>query len=301
MRGKRIWIGVPAVVLALSLLLLAGNAAAQEKIDERKAAAADGAVVIKNISGEVIVFGWDKKEIHVTGTLGRGTERLDFDVDGDRARIKVVLPRGPNRNVKGSYLEIHVPKDSRVRVGTVSADIEVSRVGGELDLESVSGDVTADGKVKEVAAESVSGRITLEVESDEVTAESVSGDIDLSGVRGDVEAESVSGDIEVSGGEFSRFTAGTVSGDIHFEGDLEERGICAFNSHSGDIVLRLPAGIEGEFELSTFSGDIDSDIGPKIGRSRKHSDGKEIEFMTGDGDARVRAETFSGDIDLEER
>ena len=79
---------------------------------------ADGRVLISNLSGSVMVTGWDREEISVEGTLGRGTERLDFEVSGDRARIKVIIPRRA-RNVEGSDLEIKVPRGSRVEVETV--------------------------------------------------------------------------------------------------------------------------------------------------------------------------------------
>jgi DUF4097 and DUF4098 domain-containing protein YvlB len=287
------------VILALLVTLGAGTAIAQEKVDETKPAAADGTVIIKNVSGTIEVVGWSKNEIHVTGTLGRGTEKLEFDVDGDRAEIIVKLPKHA-KDVDGSDLYISLPQGSRVKVSTVSADITAEKVTHELALSSVSGDVTADGKLDEVEAETVSGDIELTVESGEVSAESVSGDIHLEGVRGDVSATTVSGDVHVEGGVFRRLKSGSVSGGIEFIGKLDEDGSYSFSSHSGDIMLRLPANVDAEFEVSTFSGDIDNDFGPEGKRTSKYAPGRELHFKAGAGSALVEIETFSGDVRLVE-
>ncbi len=285
------------VILYLLLALCAGTAQAQEKVDVSKPARADGTVVIKNVSGSIVVVGWNKKEIHVEGTLGKGTEKLEFDVDGDRAEIVVKLPHNA-KNVDGSDLVINLPQGSRVKVSTVSADITAEKVTRKLSLESVSGDVTASGKLDEVKAETVSGDIELTVECEDVSAESVSGDIQLTGVRGDVNASTVSGDVSVEGGKFRRFDSSSVSGNVEFRGELEKDGSYSFSSHSGDVVLRLPAKVDAEFEVSTFSGDIDNDFGPKAQRTSKYAPGMELNFETGSGSASVEVSTFSGDVEL---
>jgi len=297
MKSSRILILTPLAIVALLVALGATAALAQEKVDETKPAEADGTVIIKNVSGSIEVVGWDKNEIHVKGTLGRGTEKLEFEVEGDRAEVLVKLPKHA-KDVDGSDLVINVPQGSRVKVSTVSADITAEKVTHELALSSVSGDVIATGKLDEVEAESVSGDIELTVESEEVSAESVSGDINLEKVRGDVSATTVSGDVIVEGGVFQRLDAGSVSGNIEFSGELDKDGSYSFSSHSGDIVIRLPANVDAEFEVSTFSGDIDNDFGPEGKRTSKYTPGRELNFKAGAGSASVEVETFSGDVRL---
>ena len=297
MRSVRKW--KPGALLTSSLLAvcLYGNAVAQEKVDESKPAAADGTVVIKNVSGSVSVVGWDKEEIHVQGTLGKGTEKLEFTVDGDRAEIAVKLPKDA-KDVEGSDLVVNLPAGSRVKVSTVSADIDAEKVTNQLILNSVSGDLTAEGKLTEVEAETISGDVDLSVDCDEVSAQTVSGDIELSRVRGEVQVTTVSGDVSVDGGTFHRFDASSVSGTVEFRGNLQKGGSYSFSSHSGDVILRLPAGVDAEFELSTFSGDIDNDFGKEAKRTSKYAPGMELYFTTGSGDASVEVETFSGDVQL---
>ena len=297
MKGNRI---ITLCVTALLAALLVATACAQEEIDRKLKADKDGTVVIKNISGWVSVIGWNKNEVRVTGFLGRGTEKLEFERDGDRIMIVVKLPRRA-KNVDGSELEIHLPRGSRVDVSTVSAEIEVEEVEGELFLESVSGDVTAKGEMKEIEVSTVSGEIILTVKSGEVSAKSVSGDIELTKVFGEVTVESVSGDILIEGGEFDRLRSEAVSGEVEFHGGFTKDGSYRFESHSGDITLYLSGKVDADFDVSTFSGEIDNDFGKRAERTSKYTPGKELRFSTGSGDARVRVETFSGDIELIKR
>jgi len=291
---------VVAVTLALMTIAAAGVAVAEEEVDRRLDAAADGRVVIENLAGEVTVTGWSRNEVHVTGTLEDQVKEFIFEKSGNRIKIRVVYPKHVE-DTTGSFLQVSLPAGSRVDIKTVSAEIEIEGVTGRIDAQSVSGDVTATGAPAEINAETVSGTVELEVECDKVYAQTVSGDVELEGVSGEIEAQTVSGEITVEGGDVRRFSGNTVSGDIEFDAALVGDGTFSFNAHSGDIVLSLPDDVSAEFEVNTFSGDIDNDFGPDGQRKDKYGPGSELEFTTGNGDARVRINTFSGDVELQRR
>src|SRR5207237_5154425 len=84
-------------------------------------------------------------------------------------------------------------------VKTVSGDVRLSAVGGELRVQTVSGDVSAQSVGASVTAKTVSGDLRLDsVREGEVTAQSVSGDIEVGVAPGtslDADAGSVSGDL----------------------------------------------------------------------------------------------------------
>jgi DUF4097 and DUF4098 domain-containing protein YvlB len=282
---------------ALVVLLLAGSAAAERSVDRKAAADPEGTIYVENLAGEVNVEGWDRAEVELSGTLADEVEKLIFDADGGKTRIRVVYPE-KSHHTDGSYLTVRVPEKSRVDIETVSAEIEVSNVVGRVDGRSVSGDVTVRGMPEEVDAATVSGSVELDVKCDQVYVQSVSGDVDLEGAYGEVEAESVSGEITITGDSFRRLDAESVSGDVEFRGGLDKGAVVSIDTHSGDIVLMLPAAVSAEFEINTFSGDIENDFGPSGKRSKQFGPGKELEFTTGGGDARVRIETFSGDVEL---
>ncbi len=268
------------------------------KVDQKAKFAKDGSVTIETLAGSIEIIGWDKDEIQVTGTVDEKADKFVFYVGKKKARLKVEYSRESKRSVDGSELTIHLPRRCKVEVGTVSADITADKVTGRLYPETVSGDVKVSGTLEEVEVETVSGEIDLDVESGSVRANSVSGDLALNGVKGEVNAETVSGEILVRGGEFKRLDANSVSGDVEFHGALSGDGTFRFNSHSGDIVLYIPANTSADFNVNTFSGDIDNAFGPKAERTSTYTPGKELEVTTGNGDARVRINTFSGDVEL---
>ncbi len=162
----------------MALAAVAFPAAAQQKLDERRPASKDGVVEIDNVSGSVTVTGWDRDEVAVTGTLGRGSERLEFTGGSGRTEVRVVLPHFA-RHVDGSDLEIKVPGGSRVEVNTVSAEIGVDLVAGPVRLESVSGRVKLGGSPREFEAKTVSGDIEITAAAAPGRASSVSGTIAL--------------------------------------------------------------------------------------------------------------------------
>jgi DUF4097 and DUF4098 domain-containing protein YvlB len=325
-----------AVLIAIAAL--AGPAGAQERVDEAFPSDARGSVEIVNVAGSVTVTAWDRNEIRVTGTLGRGTERLELDRDRQSARIRVVLPRNAG-NVRGSDLEIRVPAGKNVTVRTVSADIGLSGVAGQVDVRSTSGDVTVQGQPAEVRAgstsgdvevdvssggrvsaqstsgdvevrgtvrqsvnvESVSGDVVVTATTPEVRAESVSGDLRLSGVSGRVSASTVSGDAVVSGDRIEYGSFESVSGSLRYTGGVTAGGALDLESHSGDVELVLPAGVSADFEAHTFSGSIQSDFGGEVQRTSRYGPGREMRLVTGRNGGRVRIQTFSGTVKLRRR
>jgi DUF4097 and DUF4098 domain-containing protein YvlB len=285
-------IGVVVVVMAA----VAASAAAQERVDERKPAAKDGVVEVHNLAGSVRVTGWDQGQVAVTGTLGKGTERLEFTASDRSTVVRGVLPHDAHP-VDGSDLEIKVPAGSTLEVNTVSADITVEKVSGEADLQSVSGEITVTGEPKRFDVRTVSGGITVTAATAPGQAKSVSGAIKLSGVTGSVEAGSVSGSIAVTGDAVSRIDLETTSGNIRFDAGVAKDGKVEVKSMSGTVELQLPAATSADFDVTTFSGDITNDFGPAAKRSSENGPGKELSFSTGGG-ARVVVKSFSGGVHL---
>jgi len=286
-------------ILALTMAVAAVPAVAQQRVDEKKPAARDGAVEVHNVAGSIRVTGWDKDEVAVAGTLGKGTERLEFSSSDRRTVVRVVLPHNAH-NVDGSDLEIKVPQGSSVEVDTVSADITVDKVSGETDLESVSGEVTVGGEPTRFSVKTVSGDVAITAASAPGRAKSVSGDIKLNGVAGNVEAGSVSGTIVVKGDAVSRVDLETTSGDIRFDAGLTKDGRVEAKTVSGTVELQLPAATLGDFDVTTFSGNITNDFGPAAKRTSEYGPGKELSFSTGAG-GRIIAKSFSGSVHLRKK
>lgn len=294
-------LGTLTVAALVIVTAAAACGRAEESVDRSVPAAPDGTVTIKNTAGSITVEGWAEAKLTVTGTLGDGTERLDVTTEGRRIIVEVVLPRHA-RHVEGSDLHIRLPQGSRVEVEAVSASVEVGDVRGALDLDAVSGDITARGAASEITAQTVSGLIVIEATSAKIAAESVSGNVTVEGVRGDVELSTVSGDVSLkAAGAVDRLRFSSVSGELRFNGALSSRATLKAETHSGNITLALGDKPEGDFSVTTFSGDIENAFGPRGKRTSRYAPGRELEFTLGDAATRVDVSTFSGNVFLLER
>jgi DUF4097 and DUF4098 domain-containing protein YvlB len=288
------------MVFLFLLLVAALPALAQQHVDQTKAASATGVVTVSTISGSIRVSGWSNDQVHVAGTLGRGIEKLEFEVSGRNTTVKVVYPDNC-RKCEGADLEIEVPAGSEVRVHTVSAPIDVDGVTGELDLEAVSGDVTVAGRPSEVHAEAVSGDVTLAAGAAPVIAKSVSGDVTVSEAGDSLRASTVSGDLDVHVARLDRCELSSVSGTVMVNAELAPSGRLEASTVSGGIDLRLPGSVDADFRVETFSGSISNELGPQAQRTSEFTPGKKLSFSTGSGAARVELKTFSGDVAIRKK
>jgi DUF4097 and DUF4098 domain-containing protein YvlB len=286
------------VVCALPLAAFAGN----DSIDRKVTADATGEVVISNVSGSIDVRGWDRNEVQVTGSVGRGVERVDVDSSSGRTVIKVVLPRGSSHDGDAD-IEVSVPKGSTVEVFAVSADVSSHGVLGTQRLKSVSGEVTADITGNESEVSSVSGDVTVRGDNKPISlrVKSVSGSLDLTGIAGKVDVVTVSGDARVHMSDTSEVRGRTTSGNLEVSGKLTRDGRVDVEGVSGDIDLRLSAPGGLSLDIESFSGDIEGCLATNVERVSKYGPGTRLNVRTVEAGARVRAKTLSGDIDICDR
>lgn len=273
-------------------------ASAEKRVHEISPAAPSGTVEVSNIAGEIVIEGWDRAEVELTGTLADSIERVEFEVVGDRTTIEVKYPERSKKDTGEADLKVMVPAGSTVEVEGISAHISVSGVEGDLELESVSGDVQVAGIPAAIEAASVSGDVRVDLGAGEVELASVSGNIRVGEVRGELDAESVSGNIVVESGLLMKGDFETVSGKITIEAALD-RGDVDIESMSGNLILAVPHSTIADFEVETFSGSIDNRLtGDHPARTSKHVPGSELEFSTGSGGPTVSIATFSGSVTI---
>jgi len=281
------------VVLALAAVA----AEAQQKIEVKTTSAvADGRVVIDSQAGTIHVVGWARDEVEVGGTLGRGAEAVNLNSHGARTDVEVETMGNPH-GVR-SDLEIKVPAASQVEIDSFSADVKVEGVTGRVRIETVNGGLAVSGPAQEIDAQSVNGRVDIAGACPRIHAESVNGAVTIKGARGEIEASTVNGRLVVSGDAFQKGSLSGVSGSVQFEGALAERGWLEVETVSGGVELRLPATVSAEFNVSSFSGGIENELGPPARKTGHYTPEQELRFTTGSGGARVSVKTLSGSINL---
>jgi len=285
-----------SLLLALTIAL---PAVASDEVFRTLDADSKSEIRVTNVAGDVEIEGWSKNEVAIEADLGSGVEELIFRRDGKEIVIEVKGKKDSNRNIS-SDLVIQVPQNSSLEVGTVSADITVDDVKGRMRLVSVSGDVEASVYGENIDAESVSGDVVLDGSDQEVrtNAKTVSGDVEMQNIMGEIRASAVSGDIVVVDSNFSDADMQTVNGDITYNAGLYGESRMHLETVNGTIDVEFSGDFSARFDIETFNGDIDNCFGPPSERTSKYAPGRELKFSVGGGDGRVVIRTLNGDLSL---
>ena len=293
-----------AHTLIVALLLLgfcSTVVVADETVDVTRDADEDVEIYLSCINGSITMEGWDKKELHITGLIEEDIDELKVTGDSDAIDIEVKVRKGRNLRHTEAHLTLMVPKGCSAEVSTVNADFEAGGLTGELEVGTVNGDVDVAAGLSTLRLQSVSGDLVLELAADRATIESVSGDIELSGASEELEVGTVSGDVDIEGGPWKEIGANSVSGDVEIDADLAADAEIEINTQSGTITLHVSESFGAEYSLETYSGDIDTDFGPRPERKSRYAPGTGLDFDTVSGEAEIYINTFSGDIELLER
>jgi len=294
-RSQRVAAWLPAIAaLAVAPVALAGT-----PINERAPADPTGKVEVSNTAGSVVVTAWPRSEIEVTGTLGTGTERLEFSRVEQLTRVKVILPKQSSR-VESTQLVVKVPAGSSLSVNTVSADVRAQGVQGSQRLQSVSGDIQTEAAAEDVECKTVSGDVVVTGGGQRalLTVTTVSGDATVSRVAGEVNGNTVSGNFTIAMGDTVRSRLRSTSGDLGLTGRLVADARIDFESISGDVRLDFEGPVAADFDVSSFNGDISNCFGPKAVRTSEYAPGSELRFREGQGTGRVRIKTLNGNISV---
>ena len=272
----------------------------------------NGTFDLSNVAGDIVVTGGGGEDVRIDAIKRVRSNEADAKALLQAIQIQVTersglvevrteLPR--RRNWSGGVdFTIALPNTANVTLRTVSGDVRVSNVRGEMRAETVSGDVVVSqlGRLRSLRA--VSGDIQItDAEGGELTAGTVSGDVIVRGLRVKaIDLESVSGDVRFADVECDRANLRTINGDIEYSGRLARSGRYEMQSHSGDIRL-IPADNTGfDVDANTFSGDIRSDFQLRGGQVTDASDrrgpSRSLRGAFGDASAILTLRSFNGDI-----
>src|SRR5215831_20625592 len=129
---------------------------------------------------------------------------------------------------------------------------------------------------------------------------SISGDVSVTGITGRLNASTVSGTVHVTDVTGS-VSAKSVSGDVDVEiSRLEGNDDMTFSTVSGNVNARMPAGLDGHVEMSSFSGSIDTSFPIQI-QEAKFTSGRRASGQIGSGSRRLRMSTMSGNLSLKQQ
>lgn len=287
---------------------------------------ADGALALGNISGDIMVTrgaGTDATiEIVKTArgrTTGDARELLklvpvEITERNGRAEVKTHYPSGEgqrrsgrrNINVSVAYT-VTAPAGTRLSIDSISGNVKVADIKGDINANSISGDVRISGAGRIGTAKTISGTIEIsETQADgPVAGSSVSGDVVLRRVTARrMDAGSVSGNIKLEDVQSERVGAQTTSGSVWFAGTLARNGRYELKSFSGEVRVLLAGNTGFEVDANSFSGEVRTDLPITTrGNSQPTRRGRHTTLTGtyGDGAAVLDLTTFSGSIVISKR
>ncbi|HEX7938028.1 MAG TPA: DUF4097 family beta strand repeat-containing protein [Gemmatimonadaceae bacterium] len=275
-------------------------AAQQNRYDDRDLSRVDttyafdrrGTVSLTLYQGEIIVTAWNRDEVRVRARAERNGIRME--ASPSRLTLELQRPRSGD-----TRFEVTVPIGVKVVARSQQGDISITGTRGGVELNSWGGDIRVEDVTDMTDITTLSGDITARGLSGHVEVRTTSGSVTLSDVKGDIEAASVSGDIDLKGIIARYVRARSTSGDIGYDGVVDSTGRYELGSHSGGITLSIPATTGAQLTVATYTGAIESDF-PITLKPGEHGFGatKRFTFDIGKGDARISAESFSGDITI---
>lgn len=153
-------------------------------------------------------------------------------------------------------LAIAVPAGCTVKVSSVSGNLNVTQLAGEVTLKTMSGDV---------AARQISGHLHI---------------------------HAVSGDVAISRSAIPDLAIETVSGDISLETELAPEGDYSLHTISGDMLVILDEGQPCVLRYLSLSGDFSCSIPHEL---RRQGWGK-VEAVINGGGVAILCNSTSGDL-----
>lgn len=280
-----------ALALAFGLLAAPGLRA-QSTFDSTLAVRAGTRLILENPSGRITVRSWNRSQVRVQAELESDRTRVQVREEGSRLYI------GTGGRMRGDVdYDITVPGGMAVDINGMATDVEVIRVCGEVQVAVMSGDITVDCARGNTRLASMAGDLTVSDAEGDLEVTSTSGEVEVLGAKGRVSAHSTSGDVQLERVDASEVVGETVSGEVTFVGPLRENGRYRLEAHSGDVSVRVQGALNATVEVSTFSGEFESDFPVQLEPGARVS-ARDWSFRIGNGSARLRLQSFSGTVSL---
>jgi hypothetical protein len=285
---------------------------AGERLERTVAAEPNVVVTVCLASGDVIVHGWDRTEVHASST---DAERLELrrgipNATGPASRVDVMISNKPGDDAgetcdcsASSDILLDVPRGATVQVKTRDGEVQVSDVT-VARVETISGDIGVRGVPRGVEALSVSGEVSLENSGGPIRLRSISGSIEATNARtveanDDFDANSVSGDVSLDQISHAHVEAKTISGAVSVTGPLARGGRYEFRTTSGDMTFTLPNDASFRINARIPQGEIITDFSLKEATGISSTSNSHVLTGThGTGDAMLDLYSYSGTVRL---
>jgi DUF4097 and DUF4098 domain-containing protein YvlB len=223
---------------------------------------------VETSDAQIRVDTWDEKKIdaHITSTkwgFGQGGIQVYDHQTGDAVEIEVRFPHGVHIMSVGerrTVIEIHMPREGKVRLHTGDGEIQLRNVKGQIDLESGDGRLEAEGVDGMLRAHSGDGHVRVRGRFD---------DLDISTSDGRIDAEAMAGSTIVKGWNVS-----TGDGGVSMLVPENLAADLSLQTGDGHITLDVPVSVQGKYDSNSVHGKL-------------NGGGGLLNIHTGDGSIRL--------------
>ena len=241
-------------------------------------------VVVHNPDGDIQVRGSDGR---------RGRARMDDEDHG----VVELRRRGDSFEIRPAYgggdMVVELPADVILEVMGSDGDISIRGFRSSVVAETFDGSIFVDGGTV-VAVHSVDGDVRVRNVTTSVTVDMGDGDAHVRGVRGPVVVNAIDGELVVEDADTRSLVLNTISGDLWYSGRVHEGGDYELATHDGDVTFAIAEGIGATISVFTYDGALL----PSFPIQLRGAIGSNAEFTLGNGSARVKLESFDGNIHL---
>jgi hypothetical protein len=280
----------------------------REDFHSGQAFASHGRLEVENTNGSIDIASWDRETLDVSGEKYASSRseidqvKIDVQVSGGVARVKVIHPTSFLGSSYGAKLVIRVPKATVLdRVKTTNGGVTVEDLEGNGNVGTTNGSLRLDHVNGDYEVESTNGSLDLDECRGAVRAQTTNGSIRGRLMGGAVDADTTNGSIEVT---LEHATPGAAIR-AHTNNGRVTLALAEFNGNpiradttTGSITLRLPEGVGARLEARTSVNSIVNDLVPfTVDEQSRHrlsgklgAGGPEIELHTTTG--RIRLERY---------
>jgi hypothetical protein len=246
---------------------------------------------IENFLGDLRVRTWDRSEVNIEFEENRGG---GIEVSRVGGRVEVTASGRRGRERKHEYV-VSVPSWLAIEIRGRELDVRVTGLEASLEVMTREGDISVREHVGDVVARTFDGVLDVRASTGSFDLTSLDDDVILFDVEGDIHVDANDGSIELIDVDAGVVDAATVDGDIEFSGRLHRNGQYQLVTHDGNITFATGASVDAEVSVATYDGEFETEFPIVLQRLES---GRELNFVLGEGGARVRLQAFDGDIRL---
>ena len=226
---------------AILFLGAASPALAQQHLEKQFTVQPHPLVTLHNPSGTVVISSWNKPTVMVVSDHNSEKVEVDAEQVGNRVDIvtHLLAENATPDELRANYV-ITVPEDSELQVHSDSGSIGISKILGDMNVETVAAGIDA---------EDVGGYLVVQT---------VGGAFQCMRCTGRIEVHSISGDLRLVDDHSSNIFAQTSTGSILLDGDFLPNAVYTLKNYSGPINVRFSSGDSFDVNAASLFGKVDN-------------------------------------------